>query len=130
MALLAAEIAPSVADRAGIHRPATFQGKCMNVLVLNSGSSSLKFQLITTDLGRIAQNKDDRLCRGHIEGIGGEAIITILARASSKRKFSFALPNLAAALEYVIKWMASDAWGIAEVRSLEDIQAVGHRVVH
>ena len=45
----------------------------MNVLVLNSGSSSLKFQLISTDLGRIAQNKDDRLCRGHIEGIGGEA---------------------------------------------------------
>src|SRR5215470_8447906 len=104
MALLAAEIAPSVADRAGIHRSAKFQGKCMNVLVLNSGSSSLKFQLVSTDLGRIAQNKDDRLCRGHIEGIGGEATITILARESCKRKFSSVVPNVAAALEYVTKW--------------------------
>jgi acetate kinase len=48
----------------------------MNVLVVNSGSSSLKFQVISTDLERIKQLKDDRLCRGEVEGIGGEAIIT------------------------------------------------------
>lgn len=102
----------------------------MNVLVLNSGSSSLKFQLIATDPGRIVQNNDDRLCRGHIEGIGGEAIITVQTRAGPKQKFSNPLPNVSAALEYLAKWMSSDACGIAEVRSLLDIQAVGHRVVH
>ncbi len=48
----------------------------MNVLVLNSGSSSLKFQVIATDLERIKQHKDDRLCRGEVERIGGEAIVT------------------------------------------------------
>lgn len=102
----------------------------MNVLVLNSGSSSLKFQLIATDPDRIVQNKDDRLCRGLIEGIGGEAIIAVQTRAGPKRKFSSHLPNISAALEYLAKWMPSDACGIAEVRSLQDIQAVGHRVVH
>jgi acetate kinase len=49
----------------------------MNVLVLNSGSSRLKFQLIAFDLGRIAQNNDERLCRGLNERIGGEAIISV-----------------------------------------------------
>ena len=36
----------------------------MNILVLNCGSSSLKFQLIATDLERIAQNTDKRLAHG------------------------------------------------------------------
>src|SRR5215831_6440360 len=102
----------------------------MNVLVLNSGSSSLKFQLIATDSDRILQNTDDRLCRGLIEGIGGEAIITVQTRAGPKRKFSNPLPNTSAALEYLAKWMTSDAAGIAEIRSLQDVHAVGHRVVH
>src|SRR5215471_5098257 len=102
----------------------------MNVLVLNSGNSSLKFQLIATDSDRILQNTDDRLCRGLIEGIGGEAIITVQTRAGPKRKFSNPLPNTSAALEYLAKWMTSDAAGIAEIRSLQDIHAVGHRVVH
>jgi acetate kinase len=39
----------------------------MNVLVLNAGSSSLKFQIIATDMERIRQYKDERLCRGEIE---------------------------------------------------------------
>ena len=47
----------------------------MNVLVLNCGSSSVKFQLIATDLDLIAQNADRRLAKGTIERIGGEAII-------------------------------------------------------
>ncbi|HET9130997.1 MAG TPA: acetate kinase, partial [Terriglobia bacterium] len=42
----------------------------MNVLVLNAGSSSLKFQLIATDLQRMEENRDQRLCRGLIERIG------------------------------------------------------------
>ena len=42
----------------------------MNVLVLNAGSSSVKFQLIATDLDRIEKNADERLARGEIERIG------------------------------------------------------------
>jgi acetate kinase len=51
----------------------------MNILVLNCGSSSLKFQLIETDLERIEQNDDRRLAHGAIERIGGAAIITLTA---------------------------------------------------
>ena len=44
----------------------------MNVLVLNSGSSSLKFQLIATDMDRIKRNADERLLKGEVERIGGD----------------------------------------------------------
>ena len=43
----------------------------MNVLVLNAGSSSLKFQVIATDLEHIQRDADERLCRGYVERIGG-----------------------------------------------------------
>ncbi len=41
----------------------------VNVLVLNAGSSSLKFQLIATDPNRIARDQDDRLFRGEVEKV-------------------------------------------------------------
>ena len=102
----------------------------MNVLVLNSGSSSLKFQLFATDLNRIAQNKDERLCRGQMERIGSEAIIVIQTHRGQKQKVTASLPDMSASLEYLVRWIASEAAGITEVRSLADIHAVGHRVVH
>jgi acetate kinase len=102
----------------------------MNVLVLNSGSSSLKFQLIATDPGRIAQNNDERLCRGLIERIGGEAIISAQTRDGLRRKVTASLSDISGALEYLVRWIVSDKSGIAEVRSPSDIHAVGHRVVH
>ena len=43
----------------------------MNVLVLNVGSSTLKFQLVRTDAERMAANSDERLARGTVERIGG-----------------------------------------------------------
>ncbi len=102
----------------------------MNVLVLNSGSSSLKFQLITTDLDRIRQDADQRLCRGLIERIGGEAIITVQTCAKSRQVLTASLPNLAAALDYAVRWVVSGRSDIAQVQTLADIHAVGHRVVH
>jgi acetate kinase len=45
----------------------------MNILVLNCGSSSVRFQLIATDLERIAENTDRRLARGYVERIGSQA---------------------------------------------------------
>ncbi len=48
----------------------------MNVLVLNAGSSSLKFQLVRTGPREIAANADERLARGMVERIGGLAILS------------------------------------------------------
>ena len=102
----------------------------MNVLVLNAGSSTLKFQLIETDLDRIKQNADERLGRGQVERIGGEAIITVQARNGPRQKFTAALHDISAALDYLVRWIASEKSGITEIQSSADIHAAGHRVVH
>lgn len=102
----------------------------MNVLVLNAGSSSLKFQVIATDLTQIKDYKDDRICRGEIEGIGGEAILRIRVRAEPVRTQTGALRDMAAALDYLLRFLASDRSGIPEIKSSADLHAVGHRVVH
>jgi len=102
----------------------------MNVLVLNSGSSSLKFQLIATDLDRIRNNADERLCRGVVERIGGEAIITVQTRTRARNVFTASLADLSATLDFLVRWIASEQSGIPEVQSVSEIHAVGHRVVH
>src|SRR5271157_5036923 len=95
----------------------------MNVFVLNSGSSSLKFQVIATDLDRIRQNRDERLCRGGVERIGGEAIVTVDSRDGPRQKSTAPIRDVSAALDYVLRWLASDKSGIAEIRHLGDIEA-------
>ena len=102
----------------------------MNVLVLNSGSSSLKFQVIATDLDRIKQHQDDRICRGEVEGIGGEAVIRIRHRDQPPQTLTAPLADIARALEFLVRYVASDRSGVGEIKSNADIQAVGHRVVH
>ena len=102
----------------------------MNVLVLNAGSSSLKFQVIATDLERIRRDGDERLCRGYVERIGGEAIITVETRNGPRQKVTAPVRNISAALDNVLRWLASEKSGVAEIRGLTDVHAVGHRVVH
>ena len=102
----------------------------MNILVLNAGSSSLKFQIIATDLDRIRQDDDVRLLRGEVDRIGGEAIVTIQKDDGPQQKFTASLRDISAALDYVIRWIASPDSGISEIQSVADIHAVGHRVVH
>ena len=102
----------------------------MNILVVNSGSSSLKFQVIATDLERINQDQDDRICRGEVEGIGGEAIIRIACRNQPSQTFTASLQNITAALDYLVRYIASERSGVPEIRSRADLNAVGHRVVH
>lgn len=101
----------------------------MNVLVLNVGSSSLKFQLIDTDAERIEQNEDGRLAGGTVERIGGEAVATLRAEGQPPVRAVAQLRNLTAAVEYVASWLASEESGV-DIASLADIEAVGHRVVH
>ena len=102
----------------------------MNVLVLNSGSSSLKFQVIATDLEQIKEHKDDRICRGEIEGIGGEAVVRIRYRQEPGQTLTSPLRDVGAALDYLVRYIASDRSKVAEIESTADIHAVGHRVVH
>ena len=102
----------------------------MNVLVLNCGSSTVKFQLIATDLDRIAQDTDERLARGQIERIGGEAIITFHATGGEPRRSTAPVRDTRSAVEQIIRWVTSAASGIEAVKSVADVHAVGHRVVH
>ena len=102
----------------------------MNVLVLNAGSSSLKFQIIATDLDRIQQHQDERICRGEFERLGGEAIVTFQKGKEAKHRFTASLRDVSAALDYLVRYTASDKSGIAEIKSSADIHAVGHRIVH
>ncbi len=102
----------------------------MNILVLNCGSSTVKFQLIATDLDLIAKDADRRLARGTIERVGGEAIITVRTEGGSPQKSTETLRDMRAAVDFVARWASSEESGISEVKSIADIQAVGHRVVH
>ncbi len=102
----------------------------MNILVLNCGSSSLKFQLIATDLERIAANSDKRLAHGQIERIGGAAIITLTAEGKQPQRSAAPVRDIKSAVEMIVRWIASEASEIEEITSLADIHAVGHRVVH
>src|SRR4029453_11435707 len=102
----------------------------MNVLVLNCGSSSVKFQLIATDLDLIAQNADRRLAKGTIERIGGEAIIRLQVEGHAPQRSTSSLRDINAAVDFIARWAASPESGIEQIKSIADIQAVGHRVVH
>lgn len=103
----------------------------MHILVLNVGSSSLKFQLIDTDQASIASSSDRRLARGQVERIGGEAIVTLAAGYAAPRVTTAALRDHAAAISYVIQRLTTSEAGAAPpIARLADIEAVGHRVVH
>ena len=95
----------------------------MNVLVLNCGSATLKFQIIATDLEAIERNADVRLARGVIERLGGESIIKASKGNQPPTKTVAPLRDLRAAVEYVVRWAAAN--GVAR-----EIHAAGHRVVH
>ena len=101
----------------------------MKILVLNVGSSSLKFQLIATDKNAIDTNSDHRLARGQIERIGGDAIVTLSAGNAEPTRTTASLRNNADAVEYIIAWMIGGDSGV-DITSAADINAVGHRVVH
>jgi acetate kinase len=101
----------------------------VRILVLNAGSSSLKFQLIDTDGAAIAASRDRRLARGQVERIGGQAIVTLGAANAVPTKSTAPIRDHAAAVEHIITWLAGPESGTA-IQSVAEIEAVGHRVVH
>ena len=98
----------------------------MLVLVLNCGSSSLKFQLIETDLERIENNSDRRLALGHVDRIGGAATLSFTFEGKSTERSAAPVRDIRSGIDVVIKWLSSSSI----IRNLGEIQAVGHRVVH
>lgn len=103
----------------------------MNILVLNCGSSSIKFQIIKTNPGFIDSNSDKRLARGLLERIGFEdAIVTLQAEGRDKQRTVQPLRDHVAGLNVIMEWISSPDAGIEGIESVSDIFAVGHRVVH
>jgi acetate kinase len=102
----------------------------MNVLVLNTGSSSLKFQVVETDLEAIEKNADRQSARGVIERIGSEALVTLRVEGRPALRRTAPLRDHRAALDYLLRWLVSPEAGIPGLGALADIHAVGHRVVH
>jgi acetate kinase len=101
----------------------------MNILVLNAGSSTLKFQVVRTDQDHITNQSDERLGRGLIERLGGEAVFTFAGQNGVARKGTAHLRDLRSAIEYVLSWIVSDESGVP-LDGVKDIEAVGHRVAH
>ena len=101
----------------------------MNILVLNVGSSTIKFQLISTDGEAIAQSRDRRLAGGEIERIGGEAIVSFSGGDNVARKSTASIKDHAAAVDHIVSWLVGAESGVPITRAA-DIDAVGHRVVH
>ena len=102
----------------------------MNVLVLNCGSSSLKFQVISTDLDAIDRNQDREHARGVVERIGSESLVTLRTEGAAQLRHTAPLRDHRAALDHVLRWLVSSDAGIPGLASLGDIQAIGHRIVH
>ncbi|MBS2040223.1 acetate kinase [bacterium] len=99
----------------------------MNILVVNSGSSSLKFQLIETSLERIEADSDRCLARGIVERIGGQALINFQATGQAPLKEAAPIRDHRQAVDRVLNWFLNDSKLLG---SQGDIAGVGHRVVH
>ncbi len=102
----------------------------MNILVLNCGSSSLKFQIIATDIDAIKTDSDQCLVKGEVERIGTQSLIKYEVPGQPAIKKSDPIVNHQAAIELVLRWVISDKSAIESINSYADIHAVGHRVVH
>ena len=94
----------------------------MNVLVINCGSSSLKYQLINSESeGVLAKGLCERI------GINGSAI-THQPEGGEKITTEVEMKNHTQAVQYVIEKLTDKEVGV--ISSLDEIDAVGHRVVH
>ena len=93
----------------------------MNILVINCGSSSLKYQLIDSETENV-------LAKGLCERIGIDGALTHQPAGKDKIKSTPAMPNHKVAIQLVIDQLTDAENGV--VKSLDEISAVRHRVVH
>ena len=105
----------------------------MNILVLNCGSSSLKFQIIETDSEKIKTNTDKEFAKGLIEKVGtNESVVSFKVNGYDESKYQEILPiaDHKVALTSVIEWLMKPTTHIDGIKGLKDIHAIGHRTVH
>ncbi len=93
----------------------------MNILVINCGSSSLKYQLINSDSEAV-------LAKGLCERIGIDGVLTHKPAGKDKVEMETPMPNHTVAIQLVINALTDANHGV--IKSLDEIGAVGHRVVH
>ena len=93
----------------------------MNVLVINCGSSSLKYQLINSDT-------EDVLAKGLCERIGIDGRLVYQKAGCDKEITEAAMPTHKEAIQMVLDALVNEKTGA--VKSLSEVNAVGHRIVH
>ena len=93
----------------------------MKVLVINCGSSSLKYQVIDSETEHV-------LAKGLCERIGIDGVLTYQPAGQDKIKYEAAMPAHRQAVELVLKQLTNPENGI--LKSIDEIDAVGHRMVH
>lgn len=94
----------------------------MFILVINCGSSSLKYQLLDMDTR-------NPLARGLVERIGlAGAVLTHRAENKEKEVITAEIPNHAVAIQLVLETLVHPQYGV--LQALSQIGAIGHRVVH
>lgn len=93
----------------------------MKILVLNCGSSSLKFQLISTE-------NNERLAKGNFERIGGMKTTLKLNVRGNKEELVHIARDYDEAIEFVLEVLLKPEYDL--IKSLDEIEAIGHRIVH
>lgn len=93
----------------------------MNVLVINCGSSSLKYQVIDS-------NTENVLAKGLCERIGIDGRLVYQPTGGEKETKDVAMPTHKQAIQMVINALTNEKTGV--LKSLDEIGAVGHRLVH
>jgi acetate kinase len=100
----------------------------MKVLVLNCGSSSVKFQLVETDEASSSAGTDRALAKGLVENIGGTAILRYEAEGREPARETAEILEHKIAVERVLALLTREGTGV--IRDRAEIEAVGHRMVH
>ena len=93
----------------------------MKILVVNAGSSSLKYQLFDMDTNEV-------LAKGLCERIGIDGAITHKRPGKADHKANVDFPDHKAAIECVLAWLTDKELGV--IASVDEISAVGHRFAH
>ena len=93
----------------------------MNILVINCGSSSLKFQLIDSETEGV-------LAKGLCERIGIDGRLVYQPEGGEKETSDLAMPTHKQAIQFVLDALTNEKSGV--IKSLQEVGAVGHRVVH